>query len=193
MNLRKFLQTSPLLTDIQRRNLNTASWLYSSDSNATQSGRTFLIATLAVVHATENPELPIKVVDHVLDEQQDERMRAMLKYVLKRLDDLLADGTNRFRNCFKIFKSTKNGPPVVMYDDSFNLDTEETDYIPDLVAAAEFYYDYRDVTWEPVVPDVEVELLPPIPPKTTWNAIRTWWMDLLWEYPEDDKLTKPTT
>ena len=185
MNLRRFLQTGPLLTDIQRRNLNTVSWLYNSEPNAAQSGRTFLIAVRAVVHATEHPDLPVKVVDHVWDEEQDERVRTMLKYVLKRLDALLADGTNRFRHCFKIFKSTRNGPPAVVYDGRFHLDTEETDDIPDLVAAAEFYYDYRDVTWEPVVPDVEVEQLPPIPPRTTWAAIRTWWMELLWESPDE--------
>ena len=185
MNLRKFLQTGPLLTDLQRRNLNTVSWLYNSDPNATQTGRTFLIAIRAVIHATENPEMPVKAVDHIWDANQDERMRTMLKYVLLRLDDLLANGSKEFRNCFKIYKSIKNDPPVVVYYGGFDLDVEEPDYIPDLVAAAKFYYDYQDVSWEPIVPDVEIESLPPIPPRTSWGGIRTWWMDLLWEYPEE--------
>ena len=193
MNLRHYLQSGPLLTDVQRRNLNTVSWLYSSAPNAVQSGRTFLIAVRAVVHATENPELPIKVIDHTWDNDQDERMRAMLKYVLNRLDDLLANGSKAFRNCFKIYKSTKDDPPVVVYFGGFDLHNEETDYIPDLVAAAEFYYDYTEVQWEPVVPDVDIEALPPIPPKTSWAKIRTWWMDLLWEYDitDDDLQANP--
>ena len=46
---------------------------------------------------------------------------------------------------------------------------------------AEFSYDYRGVTLEPIGPDVDIEVLPPIPELSQWDDIGTWWMVHLWE------------
>ena len=185
MNLQRYLTHSNFLTERQKEHLDTLAWLQTPNLTAASSGRTFLIAVSAILCAVNNPQLPIKVLDHVWDEECDRRMRAMLKKVLWRLDEELADQEAQLRRCFRIFYSTQNGPPIIVYEGGFTWDEvrpqRSTMTREKLTLLAEELYNYEGVKLEPIVPDIEIELLPPFTGNETWEDIQPWWTTHLWE------------
>lgn len=185
MNLQRYLTHSTFLTERQKENLDTLAWLQNPGQTAASSGRTFLIAVAAILCAVKNPHLPIKVLDHVWDDEQDSRMRAMLKKVLWRLDEELADQEAQLRSCFRIFYSTQNGPPLIIYEGGFVWDEDRPQRSAmtqtKLTLLAEELYIYEGVELEPIVPDIEIELLPPLTGDETWEDIQPWWATHLWE------------
>ena len=46
---------------------------------------------------------------------------------------------------------------------------------------AEELYTYEGVELDPIVPDIEIELLPAFTGNETWEDIQPWWTTHLWE------------